>query len=186
MAYKNKEDAKKHAHEYWVANKESESQRIREWKAANKERIKAQSKAYNEANKEKIAAQKRAYYLANKERIDARNSEYNRKNKDVLLQKRAEWAAKTPGRLAAYIRKYQAGKLQRTPKWLTDFDKLKIKCIYSIASMLTRRNNEQWHVDHIIPLKGKLVSGLHVPSNLQVIRGKDNMAKLNKFEVDHA
>lgn len=186
MAYKNKEDAKRHAHEYWVANKESESQRIREWKIANKEHIKAQSKAYNEANKEKIAAQKREYYLKNKERIDARNSEYNRKNKDVLLKKRAEWAAKTPGRLAAYIRKYQSSKIQRTPKWLSDFDKLKIECIYSVAAMLTRHNGESWHVDHVIPLQGKLVSGLHVPSNLQVIRGTDNMVKLNKFEVTHA
>lgn len=73
--------------------------------------------------------------------------------------------------------------MNRTPAWLTDFDRLKIKCIYSVAAMLTRENKEEWTVDHIIPLQGKLVSGLHVPNNLQVMRGSENYAKINKFEV---
>lgn len=79
--------------------------------------------------------------------------------------------------------KHRASKLQRTPAWLTNFDKLKIKCLYSVAAMLTRENNEPWHVDHVIPLQGKLVSGLHVPSNMQVLRGVDNISKHNNFEV---
>ena len=64
--------------------------------------------------------------------------------------------------------------------------KLKIKCMYSIAAMLTRENKEPWHIDHIIPLQGKMVSGLHVPSNLQVMLGSENIGKKNKFEVNHA
>ena len=79
--------------------------------------------------------------------------------------------------------KRRAARMNRTPAWLTDFDKLKIKCIYSVAAMLTRENKEEWTVDHIIPLQGKLVSGLHVPNNLQVMRGSENYAKINKFEV---
>jgi hypothetical protein len=79
--------------------------------------------------------------------------------------------------------KRRAARIQRTPSWLTDFDKLKIKCIYAVATMLTRENKEEWTVDHIIPLQGKLVSGLHVPNNLQVMRGSENYSKINKFEV---
>jgi hypothetical protein len=81
------------------------------------------------------------------------------------------------------IAKRRAARIQRTPSWLTDFDKLKIKCIYAVATMLTRENKEEWTVDHIIPLQGKLASGLHVPNNLQVMRGSENYSKFNKFEV---
>jgi hypothetical protein len=84
---------------------------------------------------------------------------------------------------AASTAKRRALKLQRTPLWLTDFDKLKIKCLYSVASMLTRENKEPWHVDHVIPLQGKFVSGLHVPFNMRVLRGKENISKHNNFEV---
>jgi hypothetical protein len=77
----------------------------------------------------------------------------------------------------------RAIKLQRTPAWLTDFDRLKIRCLHSVAAMLTRENQESWHVDHVIPLQGNLVSGLHVPSNMRVLRGKENISKHNNFEV---
>jgi hypothetical protein len=186
MAYKNKLDAQAYAKAYREANKEKEAARIKAWKQANKERISIQSKEYNEANKSDISLKKQAYYLENKERIDARNIAYNKKNRIKLSKKEAEWRSENRGNVAANIRRYQVAKMNRTPLWLTDFDKLKIKCMYSVASMLTRENKETWHVDHIIPLQGKNVSGLHVPSNLQAIRGEENMAKHNKFEVSHA
>ena len=84
---------------------------------------------------------------------------------------------------AAYEAKRRAAKLQRTPKWLTEHDLKVIDCFYSITAMLTRENKEPWHVDHIIPLQGELVSGLHVPSNLQPMRGIDNIGKNNYYEV---
>jgi hypothetical protein len=84
---------------------------------------------------------------------------------------------------AAYEAKRRAEKLQRTPKWLTAHDVKVIDGFYSISAMLTRENKEPWHVDHIVPLRGKLVSGLHVPSNLQVMRGVENVGKNNRYEV---
>jgi len=71
----------------------------------------------------------------------------------------------------------------RTPKWLTKSDKIEIRWAYQIAKERTRDTGIQWHVDHIIPLKGKIVSGLHVPSNLQIITAKENFKKRNKFGV---
>ena len=68
------------------------------------------------------------------------------------------------------------------PKWLTESDLLHIKCKYQLASMLSKNTGEEWQVDHIIPLNGKFVSGLHVPNNLQVITAKENQQKLNKYE----
>ena len=49
--------------------------------------------------------------------------------------------------------------------------------------MYTRESGEEWHVDHQIPLQGKLVSGLHVYANLTVIRGSENVKKSNKFAI---
>jgi hypothetical protein len=77
----------------------------------------------------------------------------------------------------------KSAKLQRTPAWLTEFDKLKIKCLYQLAAMRTRESGYDWHVDHIIPLQGANVCGLHVPGNLRVIPALDNMRKSNLHEV---
>lgn len=76
-----------------------------------------------------------------------------------------------------YQREYQkrrkALKLDRVPSW-ADLDK--IKEIYNNCP-------EGMHVDHIVPLQGDLVSGLHVENNLQYLTATENMSKHNKFEV---
>ena len=137
---------------------------------ANKARIAAVKRAYRAANKEKIIANKRAAYLATREANLAQKREYRQANKGKI------------NFLCAMRKKVVK---QRTPTWLSPFDRLKIKCYYSVAAMLARNNKEPWHVDHIVPLQGKLVSGLHVPNNLQFLRGVDNVRKKNKFEVAH-
>ena len=77
----------------------------------------------------------------------------------------------------------KSAKLQRTPTWLTEFDLVKIKCLYLLAAMRSRESGYDWHVDHIIPLQGEFVSGLHVPNNLRVIPALENMRKNNRYEV---
>lgn len=79
---------------------------------------------------------------------------------------------------AEYQREYQsrrrATKLSRTPKWANI---VKIGEIYKNCP-------EGYHVDHIIPLQGKLVSGLHVENNLQYLSSIDNCSKNNSFDID--
>lgn len=84
---------------------------------------------------------------------------------------------------AAYQATRRALKMQRTPSWLTEIDKERIQNEYKLAALQSKLTGEPWHVDHVIPLQGKFVSGLHVPSNLKAIRGKDNISKHNKFEI---
>jgi hypothetical protein len=58
-----------------------------------------------------------------------------------------------------------------------------IEQAYEIAALRTEMFGFSWHVDHVAPLLGKKVSGLHVPQNLRVIPGLENMSKGNRFEV---
>jgi hypothetical protein len=82
---------------------------------------------------------------------------------------------------AAKRAKRRAIKLQATPKWLSKSDFIAIECKYSLASMFTKCSGVSHAVDHIVPLQGKTVCGLHVPWNLQVITVIDNLQKGNKF-----
>ena len=133
----------------------------------------------NEKHKEKIAARKKQYEQANKDRIVARRAERLEKRREV----KRLWREKNRGLVLAESAKRRAAKLYRTPAWLTEFDLLKIKCLYQVAAMRSRESGHAWHVDHIIPLQGEFVSGLHVPSNLQVIPAIDNLRKNNLYGV---
>ena len=152
---------------------------------------------YAEEHKAELRAYGAAYRAKNKDRIAAKRAERAHANREYAKKYRTEQKAEAQktkkqyvdrnrGAINAYVASRRVDKIQRTPAWLTDFDRLKIKCIYAVAAMLTKHNNEPWHVDHVIPLRGKNVSGLHVPANLRVIRGEENMAKHNSFEVVHA
>ena len=76
--------------------------------------------------------------------------------------------------------------LNRTPAWLGDDDFWMIEQAYDLAALRTKMLGFAWHVDHTLPLRGKLVSGLHVPQNLRVIPASENQRKSNRFEVQNA
>lgn len=122
--------------------------------------------------------------VANEQVKNTRRKSYQ-KHKEAALAAKKIYRAENKGKINALCTARKIVVKQRTPKWLTDFDRLKMSCLYQLAAMYTRENSEPWHVDHVIPLQGVTVSGLHVPSNLQVIRGIDNIKKKNKYEVQY-
>ena len=77
--------------------------------------------------------------------------------------------------------KYKFAKKLQTPNWLSIGHLNKIKSFYLIAKELTHFTGTTYEVDHIVPLQGEFVSGLHVPWNLQVITKSSNASKRNNF-----
>ena len=92
---------------------------------------------------------------------------------------RNQWKKANKSIDAFHSAKRRAAKIQRTMNWGND--PIKIKEFYDAADFLGMVTGEWHHVDHIIPLQGKNVSGLHVVNNLQVLLGKDNLSKRNNF-----
>lgn len=82
--------------------------------------------------------------------------------------------------------KYRAAKLKRTPPWLTEEHWKQIEEFYNEARRLTQVTGIPHEVDHIIPLRGKNVSGLHVPWNLQILTESQNCSKNNLTYSDKA
>ena len=95
-----------------------------------------------------------------------------------------KWVQENKGLSQAKSRLKEIRKMpgKRVPSWLTESDILAMKCIYQVAAMRNANSDIKWSVDHIIPLNGKTVCGLHVPSNLQVIPLAENLAKRNSYE----
>ena len=131
----------------------------------------AQRKIYREKNREKLALNMIKWREENADYVKEYGKQYRQKNKHLinfLSQKR------------------KIDVINRTPKWLDEEDLWMIEQAYEIAIKRSASTGIQWHVDHIIPLRGKVVSGLHVPTNLRVIPWYENQRKTNKYEVSDA
>ena len=151
---------------YMPRDKENQKRIAKEWYERNKELTKERARAWVIANPEKRYAIHRKNREKDLENHNARNREWNTNNKPLK---------------AALQAKRKSAILQRTPVW--DKDAHLIVAKYQLANMLTRETGIPHHVDHIIPLQGKNVSGLHVFANLRVILGEDNVKKSNKYII---
>jgi hypothetical protein len=138
-------------------------------------------------NAKNIKARRRAAYEQNKERekkvAKVRSAEWRKANHGHVGAKaaKARWKKENPGKVRADTVKRRAAKMQRTPAWLNEDDYWLIEQAYELAQLRTKLFGFNWHVDHVVPLQGSCVSGLHVPTNLQVIPGVLNVSKANKF-----
>lgn len=143
-------------------------------------------KEYKILNKEKIAAKDKEYCLLNKDKLCNYQKIYKENNLEKVRKSNRlackKWALSNKDMVNARSAKRRAAKLQALPKWLTKAEHEQIKEFYEIAEMFKLYIGEEYHVDHIIPLQGENVCGLHVPWNLQVIPAKENLSKSNKLQ----
>lgn len=143
-------------------------------------------KAQNRANPEFRAAEL-AYKKQYRERTVQQRSEYMAKwreaNKERVSQYGVQYRHERKEWYNYLCQKRKIDLMNRTPAWLTEDDLWMIAEAYELAGLRAVVIGGEWHVDHIIPLRGRRVSGLHVPTNLRVIPRAENQRKTNKFEV---
>ncbi len=143
----------------------------KEYVRKNAEKVQEYLKSYRKENKNRIKQQRVVYYQNHKHEWKRGRSQYNplqrRKYTTANLHKVNLWGANR-----------RARKLCATPRWVNYSE---IEVFYYVARTLTELIGIQYVVDHVIPLKNPLVSGLHVPWNLQILTSKENSEKGNKL-----
>jgi hypothetical protein len=141
-------------------------------------------KAYYEQNLHSLALYKKQYKQKHAEKFKELDKAYYEENKSDRRKKMKEYAANNMPKILEIQAKRRAAKVLRVPSWLSKQHRDQIVSIYENAKQLRDSTGIDHHVDHIVPLQGKTVSGLHVPWNLQVISAKENFEKKNYWWPD--
>ena len=172
---------------YDLANRAARNAKLKaqraELRLLKPQKTQEEIEAARQAKLQKKREAQKAYVAANPEKITDTRRRTTAKHRAARNAEKARWRRENPGKVLALTRKRQLAKIQRTPPWLSDDDYWMMSQAYELAAQRSKLFGFSWHVDHIIPLQGKDVSGLHVPLNLQVIPGSVNSQEGNRMEV---
>lgn len=139
---------------------------------------------WQQNNPEKAAANARLWQQRHPGAASARRKQWYQDNLDRHKATTQAYLTSRPGLRAALSSRARATQLKRTPTWLTADDFWLMDEIYALAQQRTALTGVEWHVDHIIPLRGQNVSGLHTPHNLRVVPALLNLKKGNNYAAD--
>lgn len=104
-------------------------------------------------------------------------------NKKSRRKASRDWASRNSHKVKANTHKRRAIKKNATPAWFGELDEMVVVEAHDLAKQRELETGIKWEVDHIIPLAGRKVSGLHVASNIQVIPMTLNRKKSNRYAV---
>lgn len=146
-----------------------------EWAQGNE----ARAEYFREYNRrEDVKDRKNEWYQENKEQVIQAAAT---RPAQVKREYRNAWKETHKVQIRADTKARRRKHRDATPSWLTRKQKSEIRQVYQIAITMTQTTGEQYVVDHIVPLRGTDVCGLHVPWNLRVITQEKNLVKSNKL-----
>ena len=150
-----------------------------EWARGNQTRVEY-FRAYNKSEAGQKA--KREYYEKNREAVIAKAASRSPVERQQARNRHKE---RNPDLYRELVSLRRRRFRLATPKWLSAEQKMEIRLKYRLAIEMSRHTGVRHAVDHIVPLQGEEVCGLHVPWNLEVVTQEENLKKSNKL-VDPA
>jgi len=163
---------------YRDANKERVNEAIADWQKRNPEKRIGYQRAYEARHPGRRAQISLRYRQRNPEKTLARARHWRENNRETQRQACRNWARNNPEKRQAKLADYVAKKLRSKPAW---GHPSKIRAVYAEATRLTKETGQLHHVDHIVPLRSKIVCGLHWEGNLQVLPHLENQRKGNRI-----
>lgn len=160
---------KNYKHEHYLNNRETYITRAKVWRAENKERKAELDAAYGKTHRAESNTRVKAYKKANPEKTKTSNQKWVTKNRDKVRH---------------YSLERVAARHRAVPSWYGELDRFVAEEAACLAVLREKTTGLKWHVDHIIPLRGKTVCGLHVWNNFAVIPARLNMSKGNRYKGD--
>lgn len=157
---------------------------LRKWREANQDKVAAYKAAFYAKRKEnwdQFLEDERKRYRANAKEVCDRQRVYRANNPEARAQTLKKYNQANPEIMRECWSAWRTARMNAMPPWA---DRKAIRAIYKEAQRKSAETGMRHEVDHIIPLKGKRVSGLHVHWNLQVIPAKENRVKSNTYAAD--
>jgi hypothetical protein len=162
---------------WYAANTEKHALHVKNWQTKNADKFKADVAAYRAANRERLDAASIIWRKSNPDKILASVKRTREKHRDKILERDRQWRQRNKHKVNAKKSRREAAKLRAIPKWA---DLKAIEAIYALAQKISKETGIPHHVDHIYPLMSKVMCGLHVETNLEVIPAAENISKGNR------
>ena len=172
---------------------------MREWAKKNPEVKKERAAAWYEKNRDEIIERVRANYYkdvdksrqrargyaeAHKVEAAARTKEWTQRNQERKKASDKRWKDNNPSHYHSLKAKYRAARRMACPPWVDDAHMARIHEVYRLRRQISEQTGVVHEVDHIVPLQGKTVCGLHVWWNLRVIPREENNRRPRIWAVD--
>jgi hypothetical protein len=156
---------------YYSENAEKIRERARDRYHKNIYEMREKNRAYAKENAEAAIVRAKHWYQHNKKRKQEYDKEYSKDNRDKKRAASKRFRENHPNRKRADTALRRAARINATPRWV---DRRELYKIYENCP-------DGCHVDHIVPLRGDGVCGLHVPWNLQYLDATENLKKSNHY-----